>query len=69
MTWDLLRRTRMPSVRIELGYLTNPGDASRLSSASFRDHVAEGIVVAVQRLYLPPESDAPTGKLRLPQFT
>ena len=29
-TWDLLRRTRMPAVRIELGYLTSPGDAARL---------------------------------------
>ncbi|MGH3327592.1 MAG: N-acetylmuramoyl-L-alanine amidase [Streptomycetales bacterium] len=67
-TWDLLRRTRMPAVRIELGYITNPGDAARLASADFRDHVAEAIVVAVQRLYLPPEEDAPTGMLKLPQL-
>ncbi|MGH3344593.1 MAG: N-acetylmuramoyl-L-alanine amidase [Carbonactinosporaceae bacterium] len=67
-TWDLLRRTRMPAVRIELGYITNPGDAARLASPDFRDHVAEAIVVAVQRLYLPPEEDAPTGMLKLPQL-
>ncbi len=53
MTWDLLRRTRMPAVRLDLGYLTNPGDAARLADPSFRDLVAEAIVVAVQRLYLP----------------
>ena len=29
-TWDLLRRTRMPAVRVDAGYLTNPGDAARL---------------------------------------
>ncbi len=65
-TWDLLRCTRMPAVRIELGYLTNPGDATRLADPTFRDVVAEAIVVAVQRLYLPPDDDAPTGLLRLP---
>ncbi|MCX9192023.1 N-acetylmuramoyl-L-alanine amidase [Carbonactinospora thermoautotrophica] len=67
-TWDLLRRTRMPAVRIELGYLTNPGDAARLADPGFRDTVAEAIVVAVQRLYLPPEDDAPTGMLHLPEL-
>jgi N-acetylmuramoyl-L-alanine amidase len=64
-TWDLLRRTRMPAVRIELGYVTNPGDAARLASPHFRDTVAEAIVVAVQRLYLPPDLDSPTGVLRM----
>ncbi len=54
-SWELLRRTRMPAVRIELGYLTNPGDAARLGSAEFRDELAEAIVVAIQRLYSPAE--------------
>lgn len=64
-TWDLLRYTRMPAVRIELGYVTNPSDAARISDPGFRDVVAEAIVVAVQRVYLPPEMDAPTGVLQL----
>ena len=67
-TWDLLRRTRMPAVRIEIGYLTSPRDAARLADPGFRDVVAEAIVVAVQRLYLPAEDDAPTGTLRLPEL-
>ena len=67
-TWDLLRRTRMPAVRLELGYVTNAGDASRLADPGFRDVVAEAVVVAVQRLYLPPHEDAPTGSIRLPDF-
>jgi N-acetylmuramoyl-L-alanine amidase len=67
-TWDLLRRTRMPAIRVELGYLTAPGDAARLAEPGFRDVVAEAIVVGVQRLYLPPEDDAPTGTLRLPEL-
>ena len=65
-TWDLLRRTRMPAVRIEIGYLTSPGDAARLADPTFRDVLAEAIVAAVQRLYLPPGEDAETGNLRIP---
>lgn len=51
-TWELLRLTRMPAVRVEIGYLSHPGDAARLANPDFRDTVAEGIVAAVQRLYL-----------------
>ena len=58
-TWDLLRYTRMPAVRVELGYVTNPDDAARLGNPDFRDVVAEAIVVAVQRLYLPASSTRP----------
>jgi N-acetylmuramoyl-L-alanine amidase len=67
-TWDMLRRTRMPAVRIDVGYLTNPGDAARLSDPAFRDTVAEAVVVAVQRVYLGPEQDAQTGVLRLSEL-
>jgi N-acetylmuramoyl-L-alanine amidase len=67
-SWDLLRRTRMPAVRIEVGYLSNPGDASRLADPAFRDVLAEAIVAAVQRLYLPPDQDADTGFLRIPEL-
>jgi N-acetylmuramoyl-L-alanine amidase len=67
-TWELLRRTRMPAVRIEVGYLTNPSDAAQLATPAFRDIVAEAVVVAVQRLYLPPEDDEPTGAMKLPQL-
>lgn len=66
-TWDLLRRTRMPTIRIELGYLTNPGDAARLRDAAFRDYVAEAVVVAVSRLYAP-EDDAVTGQIQLAEL-
>jgi N-acetylmuramoyl-L-alanine amidase len=64
-TWDLLRHTRMAAVRVELGYLTNQQDAARLADPGFRDVVAEAIVVAVQRVYLPSHEDAQTGALRL----
>lgn len=52
-TWDLLRMTRMPAVRIECGYLSSPRDARRLSDPAFRDAVAEGIAAAVVRFFAP----------------
>ena len=64
-TFDILRRTRMPAVRIDAGYLTNPGDAARLADPGFRDVIAEAVVVAVQRVYLDADSDSKTGVLRL----
>jgi N-acetylmuramoyl-L-alanine amidase len=65
-TWALLRLTRMPTVRLELGYLTSPLDRVRLADPLFRDTVAEGLLVAVQRLYLPVADDPPTGVMRIP---
>jgi N-acetylmuramoyl-L-alanine amidase len=65
-TWGLLRLTRMPSVRVELGYLTSPRDRSLLVDPQFRDRMAEGLLVAVQRLYLPVGDDPPTGVMRIP---
>jgi N-acetylmuramoyl-L-alanine amidase len=67
-TWDMLRRTRMPAVRIDVGYLTNPHDAALLADPDSRDVVAEAVVVAVQRVYLEPEQDAKTGVLRLSEL-
>jgi N-acetylmuramoyl-L-alanine amidase len=60
-TWELLRLTRMPAVRVEIGYLTNLGDRRRLLDPAFRDIVAEGVLVAVKRLYLLGQDDQPTG--------
>jgi N-acetylmuramoyl-L-alanine amidase len=68
-TWTLLRLTQMPAVRVELGHLTNADDAARLADDTVRDAVAEALLVAVQRLYLPQEQDPPTGALRLPSLT
>ena len=59
--WELLRLTRMPAVRVEIGYLTNETDRESLLDPAFRDIVAEGILVAVKRLYLLGQNDKPTG--------
>jgi N-acetylmuramoyl-L-alanine amidase len=65
MTWDLLRLTKAPVVRIDLGYASNAGDASRLVRPDFRDVIAESLLIAIQRLYLSTEDDAKTGTLRI----
>ena len=64
-TWDLLRLTKAPTVRIDLGYITNPGDAVRLGDKEFRETVVESIMIAIQRLYLSAEDDAKTGTLKI----
>ena len=60
-TWEVLRLTRMPAVRVEIGYLTNPEDRARLLDPAFRDVVAEGMLIAIKRLYLLGKDDQPTG--------
>jgi N-acetylmuramoyl-L-alanine amidase len=67
-TWDILRRTRMPAIRLDAGYLTNPGDGEKLADPAFRDVLAEAIVVSVQRFYLTPDVDAHTGVLQVSQL-
>lgn len=64
-TWDSLRLTKAPAVRVDLGYLSNEGDAARLSRPDFRDAIAESFIIAIQRLYLAAEDDAKTGTLRI----
>jgi N-acetylmuramoyl-L-alanine amidase len=51
----------MPAVLVEVGYLTNPIVRALLVDAGFRDRVAEGLLVAVKRLYLDGRDDRPTG--------
>ncbi|GAA3449248.1 N-acetylmuramoyl-L-alanine amidase [Dactylosporangium matsuzakiense] len=62
-TWELLRLTRMPAVRVDVGYLTSPADRQQLIDPAFRDRVVEAIMAAVQRMYLPVEADVPTGSI------
>ena len=64
-TWDSLRLTKAPAVRVDLGYASNSGDAERLARPDFRDTVAESFIIAIQRLYLAAEDDAKTGTLRI----
>lgn len=67
-TWELLRLTRMPAVRVDLGYLTSPQDRDRLVDPLFREQIVEAILAAVQRMYFPVERDVPTGSIDVRQL-
>ncbi|WP_229076657.1 N-acetylmuramoyl-L-alanine amidase [Actinoplanes sp. DH11] len=67
-SWDLLRLTRMPTVRVDLGYLTSPRDRERLIDPSFREQIVEALLAAVQRMYFPVERDVPTGSIDVRQL-
>ncbi len=67
-TWELLRLTRMPAVRVDLGYLSSPADRDRLVNPAFREQIVEAILAAVQRMYYPVENDVPTGSIDVRQL-
>jgi N-acetylmuramoyl-L-alanine amidase len=65
-TWDLLRMTTAPAVRLDCGYLSHPVDRLLLLDARLRGTIASAVLAAVQRLFLPAEADPPTGTFVLP---
>ncbi len=64
-SWDLLRLTRMPAVRVDCGYLSHPVDRRLLLDARFRSTIAQATLAAIQRLYLPGSDDYATGALEV----
>lgn len=64
-SWDALRLTQCPAIRVDCGYLTNEHDRERLARPEFRDTIAESFIIAIQRLYLSAEDDAKTGTLKI----
>jgi N-acetylmuramoyl-L-alanine amidase len=64
-SWDTLRMTSVPSIQLDLGYLSSPIDSERLADPVFRQVLADAVVIAIQRLYLLEEEDEPTGTLAL----
>ena len=45
----VLRKSRIPAVLVECGFLTNPDDAKRAESAAYQKKIAQGIVTALQQ--------------------
>ncbi|MET3807172.1 N-acetylmuramoyl-L-alanine amidase [Nakamurella sp. UYEF19] len=60
-TWDILRLTRMPAIQVELGYLSNDAERARLVRDDFRNTLADGMLVAVKRLYMDGRDEPHTG--------
>lgn len=52
-TWDILRLTRMPSVRTMLGYSSNEHDVELLIQPAVRDAIADAFVQAIVRILTP----------------
>lgn len=61
VTWPLLRFTRMPTVRIECGYASNPSDAARLADPNFRDALAEAVSAAIVSFFEPDDPETESG--------
>jgi N-acetylmuramoyl-L-alanine amidase len=51
----------MPTVQVDVGYVTSPHDHRLLVTPQARDSISEGILAAVKRLYLLGKNDRPTG--------
>ncbi len=60
-TWDILRLTNMPAIQVDMGYLSNDAERVKLVRDDFRNTLADGILVAVKRLYMDGRDDPHTG--------
>lgn len=47
----VLRNTSMPSVLVEMGFVTNPQEAKRLSNAAYRQKLANGIYEGIEEYF------------------
>ncbi len=55
----VLKNPRLPSVLIELGYLSNPAERKRLSSAEYQDKLAEAVAVSLRSYFLQAATNKP----------
>jgi N-acetylmuramoyl-L-alanine amidase len=55
-TWDLLRLTRMPAVRIQIGNAAFEADRKRLEAPEFAEALASAIADSVVRFFAPPST-------------
>jgi N-acetylmuramoyl-L-alanine amidase len=55
----VLKAPDIPSVLIELGYLSNASDADQMNTARWRNGVADAIAAAVERHFAPGTADVP----------
>ena len=49
-TWDLLRLTKMPAIRVELGYVTNPADSQIMANSDQHDAIANALALSISRV-------------------
>lgn len=61
--WTILRATPAPTIALDVGYLSNPAQARYLADSDNRGHIAQSVVVGLQRMYLQSAEDLPTGSM------
>lgn len=62
----VLRRTNIPSVLVECGFLTNPGEARLAVQSSYRDRLAEKITAGIQGKLAPYNRPVVAGLTHVP---
>ena len=61
--WIVLRTTPAPTIYLDMGYLSNPGESEDLERGEYRAHIAQAIAVGLQRMFAQSSQDHPTGTL------
>lgn len=61
--WNLLRSNSAPTFSVNLGYVSNSDELKRLKNSEYRTHIANAVVVALQRMYFQAADDMPTGTM------
>lgn len=62
-SWESLRNVSPATVQLDLGYLGNPHDASRLADESSRQLISDALVIGIQRLFMVEDDDPETGTM------
>ncbi|WP_371371208.1 N-acetylmuramoyl-L-alanine amidase [Sporomusa aerivorans] len=50
-TFYVLRNTSMPSILVEMGFVSNPGEARQLQDDSYRNKIAQGIFSGIVKYF------------------
>ncbi|WP_144790454.1 N-acetylmuramoyl-L-alanine amidase [Kocuria palustris] len=61
--WTILRGTPAATIALDIGYLSNAGEAADLARGEYRAHIAQAIAVGLQRMFARAPQDHPTGTL------
>ncbi|MDO4253566.1 MAG: peptidoglycan-binding protein [Kocuria sp.] len=61
--WSLLRLNTAPTFSVDVGYISNRAERQHLEDPEYRTHMANAVVVALQRMYLQAADDMPTGTI------
>jgi N-acetylmuramoyl-L-alanine amidase len=58
----VLKNPNIPSVLIEMGYLSNPKEAARLNDPAYQDRLAEAVAVSLQSYFMAAMPSAAAGR-------